>query len=631
MANPNPAKQLDVDANPDSDHEQDTGAAEKREVGYDCEFIDPPPKAFQTECPLCLHTLRDPQQLICCGYNFCQPCIERVLTEKKPCPMCNGTSLNVFPNKGLQRSLSQLRIRCLYKKAGCEWIGELGQLDQHLHPPPEKVHQGCGFIRVECVHSCGMRLQRRLIQKHQGDDCPKRPYSCDYCREYESTFEKVAYDHYPNCKCYPISCPNTCTPYAIERQNLEYHLQKECPLHVITCEFHYAGCQTKLKRKELQDHLKEASEVHVSLLVAHNQKVVDGFKEENETLKREFAELKKRSKRDKEEVRQELAVSRKKQDETVALLREEIAQLRKKKGDGISKGESDTLRQDVAALKHKQSEVSSKNASLRKELDVSKKKNEQEMKDLKQEITGLKELFDRHEARTSEKAKRNEKKMSSLNEKQEMIQENIENIALLSTILAKPESAQLPRGMRDMIVKLRATLDTIDPQPKPDPLQLKPPFEADIAKLKKHTCIAPVEFVMSHFEEHKRDNLLWHSALFYSHPQGYRLQFGVNASGHAEYYGRYLSVFVQLVAGEFDQILQWPVEITVTVQLVDHSDEQHYYSKEVEIMVAKCPSGPFFIRAPCNAFISRESLEKPSSFVKNNCLHFHINVRHFCT
>ncbi len=36
-------------------------------VGFDCEFLDPPPDILQTECPVCLQIIREPHQVTCCG------------------------------------------------------------------------------------------------------------------------------------------------------------------------------------------------------------------------------------------------------------------------------------------------------------------------------------------------------------------------------------------------------------------------------------------------------------------------------------------------------------------------------------------------------------------------------------
>ena len=111
-------------------------AAKKRVVGFDCEFVERPTKAFQVDCAVCQLVLREPHQATCCGYNFCQPCIKRVQFDKKPCPKCYTEEFSVFPNKGFQRSLYELHVRCSCEKDGCQWTGELGELDKHLNESP---------------------------------------------------------------------------------------------------------------------------------------------------------------------------------------------------------------------------------------------------------------------------------------------------------------------------------------------------------------------------------------------------------------------------------------------------------------------------------------------------------------
>ena len=100
--------------------------------GYDCEFVEPPTKAFQTECLICSLILRDPHQSKCCGTNFCCVCSERLVAEHKPCPICREDNFELYRNKGLKRSLAQLHVFCTHSNNGCEWSGELGELEHHL-------------------------------------------------------------------------------------------------------------------------------------------------------------------------------------------------------------------------------------------------------------------------------------------------------------------------------------------------------------------------------------------------------------------------------------------------------------------------------------------------------------------
>ena len=105
--------------------------------GYECEFVKPPTSAFQTDCPICHLILREPYLVSCCGTSFCHNCLLRLQADNSPCPTCREDNFEVFPNKGLNRSLKQLQVYCTHRKDGCQWRGELGELDQHLNERKE--------------------------------------------------------------------------------------------------------------------------------------------------------------------------------------------------------------------------------------------------------------------------------------------------------------------------------------------------------------------------------------------------------------------------------------------------------------------------------------------------------------
>ena len=131
--------------------------------GYDCEFVNPPdPKILQTECSICQQVLREPQQNADCGHIFCKTCIGRVQAIKKPCPECN-TGLNTFPNRSLQRTLNQLQVRCTYQNVGCDWTGELGELEKHLLA-------GCSIPCEFSYAGCTVRMTRKDTVTHMKED-----------------------------------------------------------------------------------------------------------------------------------------------------------------------------------------------------------------------------------------------------------------------------------------------------------------------------------------------------------------------------------------------------------------------------------------------------------------------------
>ena len=253
--------------------------------GYDCEFVTPQPDVVQTECPICLMIPKEPCVISCpCGKEFCRECIERIKKDNKPCPLCNLTDFTFLRHHGSERYLKAQEVWCSYKKekGGCEWRGKLGEYEQHLNrnPSPENQLTGCQFVEVECEHGCGEWFQRRHITAHQRRLCSKRPYSCEFCCEYKSTFADVTKNHHHQCNKFPVTCPNKCREAPFERQKVENHVKVECPLTEVNCPLHYAGCEVRLPRKDMAEHMRDTV-THLTLLATVTQTLL----KENQELK----------------------------------------------------------------------------------------------------------------------------------------------------------------------------------------------------------------------------------------------------------------------------------------------------------------------------------------------------------
>ena len=143
--NSKPSPESQLDGCP-QDHPPVRASKPPHPSGYDCEFVGEHPQE-QYKCPICLLVLRDPQQVTCCGKSYCKVCIDRVVKDGKPCPTCNAVAFSIFPNKGLRRTLDGFRVYCSNKDEGCEWVGELGDIERHLNskPSPERQLEGCLF------------------------------------------------------------------------------------------------------------------------------------------------------------------------------------------------------------------------------------------------------------------------------------------------------------------------------------------------------------------------------------------------------------------------------------------------------------------------------------------------------
>ena len=225
--------------------------------GYDCEFVDPPPNALQTDCPICFLTLREPYLTSCCGYNFCQACITRVQKDGKPCPLCNGAQFTTFHNKGLERNMKELDVNCEHKLSGCSWRGKLVGLDGHLTDE-------CPHLEMKCRYAnCHSVAKREDISLHEAV-CGFRPFHCDWCHDYASWYDDVINNHWPLCPKYPVPCEQC--EGIIERQNIAHHVKDDCPLTVVDCEFSSEGCKVRLPRKDVQSHLNNELLVHLTMI-----------------------------------------------------------------------------------------------------------------------------------------------------------------------------------------------------------------------------------------------------------------------------------------------------------------------------------------------------------------------------
>ena len=223
------------------------------------DFVEEPSQKYF--CPVTFEILKDPLQTsFCCGNHLSRAAAERLERDGKPCPMCNAIILITMEDLYFKREVLALKVNCRNKLPGCEWVGELGELDNHLKIG--SIEGPCLFVSVECPLKCGKHIQQCNLEEHKSSECVKRPFTCEYC-EYEATYELVTNEHWLQCQKYPEKCPNECSEDNIERQFLQRHLDEECPLQEVECKFSYAGCPVKMKRREIQKHMDESKDEHL--------------------------------------------------------------------------------------------------------------------------------------------------------------------------------------------------------------------------------------------------------------------------------------------------------------------------------------------------------------------------------
>ena len=248
----------------------------------DCEFVEQTSEDF--DCPVCFQLIRNPFLTACCGNHFCETCVKSTKEKSNRCPFCNEKPISGITDKKFQRQINELQVYCVHKKHGCSWVGELGKLIKHLEK--DKIDGECNFVLLPCSLVCGKQILRCELKEHLTEECPLRTCVCEYCG-YSSTYKDVTTTHYSDCPNYPIICPNSCTEEKLKRSSLDHHLLA-CPNEVVSCSFNEMGCEERIKRRCLQQHI-EANIIHHQLMICDAFKKV---KKENDTLKDDMKILK---------------------------------------------------------------------------------------------------------------------------------------------------------------------------------------------------------------------------------------------------------------------------------------------------------------------------------------------------
>ncbi len=221
------------------------------EVEPDYDFVQQPDSEYF--CPVSSELLVEPHQTSCCGQHISQQAANRLIREQKPCPMCKDDEFNTQVDKYFTRKVRQLKVRCPHKKSGCEWTGELGDLNHHT------------------------------------TSCPKRPWKCKYC-EFEETYE-IGNEHIPVCANYPFACPNQCGVGTFRRRDAEKHLL-ECPLQLVECEFAGTGCDVKVPQRDLVSHMTENAQHHLMTATLLNLRLTRELHQKMEEKDQQIVELK---------------------------------------------------------------------------------------------------------------------------------------------------------------------------------------------------------------------------------------------------------------------------------------------------------------------------------------------------
>ncbi|KAL9955369.1 hypothetical protein ACROYT_G036679 [Oculina patagonica] len=126
-----------------------------------------------------------------------------------------------------------------------------------------------------------------------------------------------------------------------------------------------------------------------------------------------------------------------------------------------------------------------------------------------------------------------------------------------------------------------------------------------------------------------------HSPAFHTSLYGYKLCMRINLNGVDSGVGKHVALFVHMMQGDYDNILEWPFTGRIALSILDQSDGAEYRQHISETLVAK-PNLLAFQRptAPRNykgygyvEFAPIEQIREPQ-YVKNNTMLVRIQIFH---
>lgn len=238
-------------------------------------------EALNVICPLCKLSFKDPifDQ---CGHVFCSHCYQSLFTSDTSlqCPLNNNNTIyidKVYKCSLISNVLNSLMIYC---PNNCEWKGQFSELFAH-------ITQSCRKQIIKCIYSsngCDVTQTREEIHS-------KHIYECIYreiqCRNNCGCKDKILFlnedAHMKICPNELIHCPQLCGR-SIMRKNIDEHYKNECVNTLFPCLYHEFGCEEKVLKSKLNEHLDTAFDEHNNMIIVYMSKFYKEFEEKTKQI-----------------------------------------------------------------------------------------------------------------------------------------------------------------------------------------------------------------------------------------------------------------------------------------------------------------------------------------------------------
>uniref|UniRef100_A0ABM0MDY2 TNF receptor-associated factor 2-like n=1 Tax=Saccoglossus kowalevskii TaxID=10224 RepID=A0ABM0MDY2_SACKO len=166
----------------------------------------------------------------------------------------------------------------------CGWKGNFRNYEGH--------YDVCAWLLILCnKQGCDEMVIRGNLASHLENECLMRIVQCQFC-EVKIVFKNVEKHHMNECPLYPVKC-QYCGRDDFTRDKLKLHQDPtdgDCEKKLVLCTYSVVGCEEQIQAEDLVTHLENRMLDHQEQLL-HNVLKVHGFVESNKKDKEAMQQL----------------------------------------------------------------------------------------------------------------------------------------------------------------------------------------------------------------------------------------------------------------------------------------------------------------------------------------------------
>ena len=354
------------------------------------------------------------------------------------------------------------------------------------------------------------------------------------------------------CQFQEIQC-ELCQSHSCEHRLMTDHVSTQYPNRDVECEYHFAGCKVKKPQEQLESHRRKAVNCHLSLVANLLQGSLSEKDKEIEELKEELRQQ-----------RKQIQGLKQHQHWMVLLLLVTIIGAilihaflyndSSVDSEPSSKIKNLTFHRQLLKEQFTNSCMNMSNLttgfhSKLQELETGIGQINSNVQQLEMNQDSVVKLWQEISSLVKMKGKTREQVLDKLLALFDLTEKNAEDLKS-SKIISINESLEC---VKEQLVTIESEIHYLGQQ-------------VDFPVL-------PVYLNMTNVEEYSVSKSGWLSEPFYTHEGGYRMRLVVYPNGKHSGAGTHVSVAVYLMSGKYDHKLDWPLNMTLSVTLLNQDSE----------------------------------------------------------